>query len=122
MLVTPSATDDLTCDVVMNINGKEITESGKVTYQVGATPTITELIPPFGSSLGGEEIEITGTGFGSNSGVVTVLLEGQECSVTAVSATSITCTTIARNVNWSNDGFEHNTLKVVIDGQIAANH
>ena len=107
--------------MVININGKEIEEAGAVTYSLSGTPTITELNPPFGSSLGNEEIEIVGAGFGSDNGVVSVLLEGQVCSVTAVSDTSITCTTDARSANWADEGFEHNTLKVVIDGQIAAN-
>ena len=76
MIVTPSTTDDLTCDVTININGKEIEEPGIVTYSISGTPTITELNPPFGSSLGSEEIEIVGSGFGSDPAAVIVLLEG----------------------------------------------
>ena len=60
----------------MNINGNEIVESAKVTYTTSATPTIEELNPPFGSTYGGDKIEITGTGFGTDSTVVSVLLEG----------------------------------------------
>ena len=60
----------------MNINGNEIVESAKVTYSTSATPTIEALDPPFGSTLGGDEIEITGTGFGIDSAAASVLLEG----------------------------------------------
>ena len=39
------------------------------------TPTISELIPPFGSSLGGTLVKIIGTSFGNDWSKVIVLLE-----------------------------------------------
>lgn len=57
-----------------------------------ADPTVTEVSPAAGSAAGGTELTITGTGFAEG---VTVTVGGAECTVSAVTETTITCTTTA---------------------------
>ena len=67
--------------------------SGAYTYDKDLTPRITSVIPARGSTAGGTDITITGSGFGSVSADVTVTIMEISCVVTAVTATEVTCMT-----------------------------
>ena len=68
-----------------------------VAYSLAATPTVTDISPSNGSSLGGDLVTLTGTGFpAASTSAVTVVLNGIPCAVQSTSATAITCLTGAR--------------------------
>lgn len=72
---------------VTNPDGGTVS-AGNITYI--SAPTATELSETSGPSAGNTEITITGTGFVSDA---TVTIGGVACVVSAVTATSVTCTT-----------------------------
>lgn len=59
---------------MINTQNKVLTNA--VTYSHGATSVVSSVLPPFGKSIGGDVIKITGTGFGS---AVTVTIDGVSC-------------------------------------------
>jgi len=68
-----------------------------VHFSADSTPTVEEVTPNFGSSLGGETITVSGSGFiPGHPESHTVTLAGVDCAVQSVSPTSITCTTTKR--------------------------
>ena len=69
----------------------------KVSYSLAGTPTITNISPNNGSSLGGTSITLTGTGFTSTTATTVVALSGYPCTVSSVSTTQVVCTTTARS-------------------------
>ncbi|MBP9681974.1 MAG: IPT/TIG domain-containing protein, partial [Bacteriovorax sp.] len=75
---------------VTNLDNQVATYSSAFTYN--NPPTITSISPNSGYAIGGTAITITGTGFRSGASVD---LGGVACTVTLLSATSITCTTAA---------------------------
>lgn len=60
------------------------------------TPKVTNIQPKFASPVGGDNIIISGNGFGNQNNNVNVLVDGIPCTVTSVIDTSIVCTTGAR--------------------------
>ena len=86
--------------VMVTVNGYEADTSATFTYSLSATPTISSVAPVTG--IGGTEIVISGTNFGSDLAPVSVLIlnsigEWQygsmesSCAVSVVTETSITC-------------------------------
>lgn len=73
---------------VTNFDSQSGTLPTSFTYQ--PAPTITSLSPAGGTSLGGTSVTITGTGFVTGA---TVDFGGVACAVSAVTSTTITCTT-----------------------------
>ncbi|HME02778.1 MAG TPA: IPT/TIG domain-containing protein, partial [Solirubrobacteraceae bacterium] len=72
------------------------TDSSEVTLSVNpAPPAITKLEPKQGSTAGGTEVTIKGSGFGASTATNTVTIGGAKATVTAASATSLTVTTPA---------------------------
>ena len=63
-----------------------------VTYDTALTPVLTGMSTRFGSVLGNEVVEFFGTGF-SATATTTVLIDHKPCTVTAATATKITCRT-----------------------------
>jgi hypothetical protein len=62
-------------------------------YSLASTPTVTSLTPDVGSSLGGTQLTLTGAGFGTSLAGVQVVVNGIPCAVSAVSDSSVSCTT-----------------------------
>ena len=83
-----------------------------MTYSSSATSVVTGISPAFGPSLGEEQIVISGQNFGSS---LSVMIDGIECSITASSATSITCTTGRRSTPPESG----NSFSVTSDGNPA---
>jgi len=75
------------------------------------TSAIDSISPRFGKVTGGTEVTFTGTGFVTDSSLVTVTIDGINCPVSASTATTITCTTGDR------PGLIESSLKIYIDGQ-----
>lgn len=73
-----------------------VTWAGKVEYRDDATPTVTLLSPTSGTPTGGTTLTITGTGFGSDPSLVSVLVDGVACVAQTAAPTQITCLTGAR--------------------------
>ena len=68
-----------------------------VGYTLAGTPTISNISPNNGSSLGGTSITFTGAGFTSTAATTEVALSGYPCTVTSVSSTQVVCTSTARS-------------------------
>ena len=89
---TPSGSPGLAAVAVTNTtDGLSVTDAGAYTYI--APPSITEVKPASGSSAGGTEVTIKGSGFGTSTATNTVSFGGAPASVSAASATSLTVST-----------------------------
>ena len=66
-------------------------------YELMTTPTVTDIFPNNGSSLGGTVVTISGTGFGSDVTATTVAFSSYPCIVLSVSDSTIMCNTTARS-------------------------
>ena len=66
---------------------------GAYSYDKDLTPRITSVIPSRGSTAGGTDITISGSGFGSIAEGVSVTIVGVPCAITSVSANEVQCTT-----------------------------
>ena len=85
------------CNPVVQLNGNTFNlASTTVTYAAANTPKVTTISPLLGPTSGGTAVTITGTGFGTVTNNVAVVMDGIVCSVTFVTDTSISCTTQAR--------------------------
>ena len=73
--------DEYSCRPNAVIDGVN-TQLNKLTYTAERTPTLTSMSKRFGSVLGGESVEFTGSGFSSHA-ATTVLIDGRPCAVTA---------------------------------------
>lgn len=98
VLVASTATTATTntVDVHFSDGFHSTTWAGKVTYQASTTPKVTALSPTSASPAGNNPLTITGTGFGTDSSVVQVLIDNIPCIVTSVIDTQIVCTVGAR--------------------------
>jgi hypothetical protein len=67
-------------------------------YRLAQTPIITAVAPPYGSSLGGTTLVITGTGLPRTAAAASVEINGRACAVTAAAAdgTEVQCLTSRR--------------------------
>lgn len=55
----------LNCDVSVSVNKASGSGTGQVTYSMTNTPTVTSISPKYGKVIGGIDVTITGTGFGT---------------------------------------------------------
>lgn len=62
-------------------------------YSLLSTATVATLTPDVGSSLGGTLLTLTGSGFGTTLAGVQVVINGIPCAVSAVTDSSVVCTT-----------------------------
>ncbi|KAK3107254.1 hypothetical protein FSP39_010348 [Pinctada imbricata] len=84
------------CDVSVAQGGQTGSLPGAFTYDATLTPTISGVSPKHGGTGGGTTLTITGSGFGTATGAVSVMIGGVACAVQTVTATEVTCTTGAR--------------------------
>lgn len=95
------------------------------TYDTALTPVVTSVSPPSASS--GDLVSISGSGFGRDTGAVSVSVDGAVCSINTVVDSSITCTLGAHSagtfnilVNIYPNGFASGsvqfTYEIVLDG------
>jgi hypothetical protein len=83
-------------DVHFNDGFHPVTWAGKVTYQAGSTPIISTISPSTMSPAGNEPLTITGSGFGTDSSVVSVVIDQIPCVIQTVTDTQIVCQVGAR--------------------------
>jgi hypothetical protein len=88
--VFDSTDDEVSCKPKLTIGGETTELNAPVTYSASVTPVLKEMNKRYGTVLGGDELELTGTGFRKTA---TVLIDGEECEVSAQTKTKITCTT-----------------------------
>ena len=102
-----------TCPIMVNSKSNNFAASaGSVLYDfANFTPRVTSVFPSNGSALGGEVVQIHGTGFGPGS--VDVRFSGVECSVVSHSSTVITCITNPRLP----ENVETSSIKVLVSGK-----
>jgi hypothetical protein len=67
-----------------------------VVYQSNATSVVNSIQPSTASPAGGTNITLTGTNFGSDPSVVSVVADGIPCIVQGINSTQINCTVGAR--------------------------
>ena len=65
--------------------------------------------------MGGDSITITGTGFGIDSSVATVVIDGIDCPINSITETTIVCTTGDKGA----DNHAAASIAVTIDGNLA---
>jgi len=82
-----------------------------VTYSGALTPLLTAMNPRFGTVTGGTSVTFTGTSFSTDTSKYTIIIDKRTCTVTAATATSVTCTTDHR------PGLIKPSLEIYIDGQ-----
>ena len=58
-----------------------------VTYSAAATPIVREVSDYFGPSVGGSTLTIEGSGFSSDSSIVSVKVDDVACEVTSSTST-----------------------------------
>jgi len=84
------------CDIEINVNSKTLLLTEKIEYRSDKTPSITSITPALGSTAGGTEVIIAGTGF--DPAADTIKFDGITCVINAAdsTATSLKCVTGAR--------------------------
>ncbi len=60
------------------------------------TPTVTKIDPQYGSPAGSTLVTLNGTGFGTDTSAISIIVDGVECVVQTATGTAITCLTGAR--------------------------
>jgi hypothetical protein len=101
-----------TCPVAVEMNDvivKNLTET--VTYDGAITPLLTSIEPRYGPVTGGTSITFTGTGFSDDTTKYQVIIDKRNCTVTAATTTSVTCTADHR------PGLVTPSLEIYIDGK-----
>lgn len=89
-----SSTDTYSCPVAVekdNVVFHNLTET--VTYSGALTPLLTAMNPRFGTVTGGTSVTFTGTNFSTDTAKYQIVIDGRNCTITAASSTSVTCTT-----------------------------
>ncbi|XP_054766411.2 fibrocystin-L-like [Lytechinus pictus] len=77
-------------DIVISIEGvSALTVSNGFTFDTSLTPTVTSLSPTTSSVVGGDDLTISGSAFGSSG--ASVMIGSASCEVTDQSDSSITC-------------------------------
>lgn len=100
-----------TCAVAVEIDNEVVeTLSDEVTYKGDITPLLTSIEPRYGPVTGGTEITFTGTAFDADTTKYSIVIDGRNCTVTAASATSVTCTADHR------PGLISPSLEIYVDG------
>ena len=83
------------CSASLSIAGASTGDlDDKVDYGLLLTPTVTSISPELGTTIGGTDIIIRGGGFETSD--TKVLIDDIECSITAITNSTIHCTTGAR--------------------------
>ncbi|XP_053372850.1 fibrocystin-L-like [Mercenaria mercenaria] len=87
------AHNDGVCDVVVSLNGLQRKLTNSYTYNSTLTPSLFDVSPKRGGTGGGTKLTITGSGFGSAAGSISVEIDGTNCTITNVTETNIECLT-----------------------------
>ncbi|ESO84871.1 hypothetical protein LOTGIDRAFT_131466, partial [Lottia gigantea] len=90
IVCTTPANSEMTAAVAVTSNSQVYTVSQTFAYANNKSVAITEISPV--SGFAGDSVTITGTGFNGDQSKNSVSFNGVECTVTASSLTSITCT------------------------------
>mmetsp|Transcript_24301 Transcript_24301/g.21478 ORF Transcript_24301/g.21478 Transcript_24301/m.21478 type:complete len:395 (-) Transcript_24301:735-1919(-) len=82
--------------------------------------TVNSVSPSSGTSAGGTAITISGSGFGTNAADVSVLIDGNECSIDTITDSEIVCTSpAAPDVSVRN--IQGSKIVVSVNDNIASN-
>jgi len=99
------------CPVAVEKDNQVIqTVTETVTYIGALTPLLTAMNPRFGTVTGGTSVTFTGTNFSDDQRKYRIIIDKRNCTVTAASRTSVTCTTDHR------PGLISPSLEIYIDG------
>lgn len=99
------------CPVAVERDGVVIqTLAETVTYSGTLTPLLTGMTPRYGTVTGGTSVTFAGTGFSTDTTKYNIIIDKRTCTVTAATATSVTCTTDHR------PGLIKPSLEIYIDG------
>ena len=71
---TVNVTVTVYCEDVGSDESNSVVFDNQFTYDSGLDPTITAIVPSFGSGRGGETVTITGTGFPTSTDDITVMV------------------------------------------------
>ena len=91
-----STLSSTTCNSLVQLNGNKFWLNSSVEYRQDKTPIVQSISPLLGATSGGTVVTITGSGFGAATATVSVLMDEIVCVISAVTDTSISCTTGAR--------------------------
>jgi hypothetical protein len=83
----------MNCPTNLILNGVSQDLNTPVKYDGEKTPTLSAVNPRFGTVKGGSSIIFTGTKFSTTPTDYKILIDEIECTVTAATATTVTCTT-----------------------------
>lgn len=96
-------------DIKIDVNdGLAVDSTSFLLPKVNVELQITNVFPLQGSVLGGTQLTITGSGFGTNASIVDVNIGSVDCAVSGVSNTEIVC-------DISQAGFTHHITNKGID-------
>ncbi|KAM3144741.1 hypothetical protein pb186bvf_003050 [Paramecium bursaria] len=108
---------DFVCPADFVINNQALPQIAQsVSYQKAITPQVTNVSPLFASSTGGQTLTITGTGFGSSNGKVTI--DNVDCPIQTQLDTQIVCTVGFKDLSTNS---VINQFKVSNNGNVASN-
>lgn len=105
----PSET--LTCSIGIEKDGvilQNLTET--VSYAGSLTPLLEQISPRYGTVTGGTSVTFTGQNFITDQGKYQIVIDKRNCTVTAATTTSVTCTTDKR------PGLVTPSLEIYIEG------
>jgi len=99
------------CPVAVEMNDEVVnTVSEQVLYMGSKTPLLTAVNPRYGTVTGGTSVTFTGTNFDTDTTKYQIVIDKRNCTVTAATTTSVTCTTDHR------PGLISPSLEIYIDG------
>lgn len=99
------------CEVTVEKSNVTLqTLSNAVTYTGTLTPKLEAVNPRYGTVTGGTSVTFSGTNFVTDTSKYSIVIDGRNCSVTAATTTSVTCTTDHR------PGLISPSLEIYIDG------
>ena len=96
---TNSVDETCTVTVASSVSATEISLTGTVTYSSSNTAVLYTLSPKLGSTSGGTLLTLTGSGFGTSSSDISVLIDDIPCTISTIADDTITCTTGAKNAH-----------------------
>jgi hypothetical protein len=100
---------------------KTLPAASGFTYSKSLTASVTSVLPKRGSTAGGTDLTIVGTGFGTTASSVTVSVAGVACAVSAVIDTQVKCTTGYHGpTNQTNTGKAMVLVKIAGKGHATA--
>ncbi|CAD5116834.1 DgyrCDS5681 [Dimorphilus gyrociliatus] len=113
--ITPPSSTAQTCQVVVNSGASQIQDN--YDYSSAKTPTISNVQPKRGGTAGGTSVTISGTGFGTVSGDVTVSMNGIEWTVDNVTDTEVICRTAAVDKPVGPERTGRNKIRLLISAK-----